>query len=123
MLWLYMTAAGVGALLGLLWRRVIAVVAASAVLMTITVVVMTLRQRSLLEVVVNIPMLLTTLQLSYFAALMLTPHHRLIGETSLRRPSIANNPQGQLLSEGPRAQDVDEQPMMQPLAPTANPDR
>src|SRR5215470_10832635 len=105
MLWLYMTAAGAGALLGLLWRRVIVVVAASVALIAVAVVVMTLRQRSLLEVVVNIPLLLTTLQLGYLVALMLTPRHHLFGETSQRCPPIANNPQGQLLSEGPLAQD------------------
>ena len=71
MLWLYVAAAGAGALLGLLWLRVIAVLAGSGVLVAITVVFMTIRQSTLLEVVLNLFMLLATFQFSYLVALML----------------------------------------------------
>jgi hypothetical protein len=70
MLWLYVGAAGVGALLGLLWLRVIAVLVASVVLVATAIVLMTVRQWSLLGAVVNLLILLATLQFSYLVALM-----------------------------------------------------
>jgi hypothetical protein len=72
MLWLYIAAAGAGALLGLLWLRVLAVLAGSVILMAITVDWMTLQQRPFLEGVINVFMLLAILQFSYLAALMLS---------------------------------------------------
>jgi hypothetical protein len=72
MLWLYIAAAGAGALLGLLWLRVLAVLAGSVILMAITVVWMTLQQRPFLEGVINVFMLLAILQFSYLATLMLS---------------------------------------------------
>ena len=71
MLWLYVAAAGAGALLGLLGLRVIAVLVGSVVLVTATVAFMAVRQFPLLEAVVNVLMLLATLQFSYLVALML----------------------------------------------------
>ena len=71
MLWLYVAAAGAGALLGLLWLRVIAVLAGSAILVATTIVFMAVRQSTLLEVVLNLLMLLATFQFSYLVALML----------------------------------------------------
>ena len=72
MLWLYVVAAGAGALLGLLWLRVIAILAGSIVLVATSVVFMTVQQWPLLEAIVNLLMLLATLQFSYLVALMLS---------------------------------------------------
>jgi hypothetical protein len=71
MLWLYVVAAGAGALLGLLWLRVMAILAGSIVLVATTVAFMTVQQWPLLEAIVNLLMLLATLQFSYLVALML----------------------------------------------------
>ena len=72
MLWLYIAAAGVGTLLGLFWLRVLAVLAGSVMLVAISVVWMTLQQWPLLGAVINVFMLLATLQFSYLAMLMLS---------------------------------------------------
>jgi len=65
MLWLCITAAGAGALLGLALMRVVAVFAASVTLAVSAVVLMRLGQWTLLEAIVYTFMLLGTLQFSY----------------------------------------------------------
>jgi hypothetical protein len=70
MLWLYVVAAGSGALLGLFSLRVIAVLVGSVVLVATTVVFMTVAQWPLLQAVVNVVLLLATLQFSYLVALL-----------------------------------------------------
>jgi hypothetical protein len=69
MLWLYIAAAGAGTLLGLLRLRVLAVLAGSVVLMSITIL---FGRWSLLGTVVNLFLLLATLQFSYLGALLLS---------------------------------------------------
>jgi hypothetical protein len=71
MFWLYVAAAGSGALLGLFSLRVIAVLVGSVVLLATTVAFMTVEQWPLLVAFVNVLLLLTTLQFSYFLALLL----------------------------------------------------
>ena len=61
MLWLYVVAAGTGALLGLLWLRAPAIPVGLVVL----VVLMALRHWPLLEAVVHAYLLMVTFQLSY----------------------------------------------------------
>jgi hypothetical protein len=72
MLWLYIAAAAAGALLGLLWLRVLAVLAGSLVFVAITIGLTTIERWSLLEAVVNVLMLLATLQFSYLVMLVLS---------------------------------------------------
>ena len=72
MQWLYIAAAGAGALVGLLWLRVLVVVAGSVVLVGISVVWMTLQQWPLLGAAINVFALLATLQFCYLVALMLS---------------------------------------------------
>jgi hypothetical protein len=72
MLWLYMAGAGAGALFGLLRLRVLAVLAGSVVLMAIAILLAALGHWPLLEAVVNVFLLLATLQFSYLAALLLS---------------------------------------------------
>ena len=72
MLWLYIAAAGAGALLGLLRLRVLAVFAGSVVLIAITVVLAALGHWPILGAIINAFLMLTTLQFSYLAAVMLS---------------------------------------------------
>jgi hypothetical protein len=76
MLWLYIAAAGAGALLGLLRLRVLAVLAGSVVLMAITILFAAPGHWSLLGTVVNLFLLLATLQFSYLGALLLSSAKR-----------------------------------------------
>jgi len=69
MLWLHIAAAGAGALLGLLWLPVLAVPAGLVVLVALAVVLMTLRHWPLLQAIVNLFVLLATLQIGYLIAL------------------------------------------------------
>jgi len=89
MLWLYIAAAGAGALLGLLRQRVLAVLAGSVVLMAITILFAAPGHLSLLETVVNLFLLLATIQFSYLAALLLSSATRVASrdrfDTSTRR--------------------------------------
>jgi len=71
MLWLYIAAAGTGALLGLLRLRVLAVLALSVILVATSVVWMTFFQWPLLGAAINVVTLPTTLQFSYLLALTL----------------------------------------------------
>ena len=71
MLWLYIAAAGAGALLGLLRLRVLAVLALSVILVATSVVWMTFFQWPLLGAAINVVTLPTTLQFSYLLALTL----------------------------------------------------
>ena len=72
MLWLYLAAAGSGALFGLLRLRVLAVVAGSIVLVAMTAALAGLGHWPLLEAVVTVFLLQVTLQFSYLAALILS---------------------------------------------------
>ena len=65
MLWLFIVAAGTGALLGLARLRVLAVFAASLALAVTAVVLLSLAHWALLEIIVYTFMLLGTLQCSY----------------------------------------------------------
>jgi len=65
MLWLFITAAGTGALLGLALWRVLAVFAASLALAVTTVILLSLAHWGLLGTIVYTLMLLGTLQCSY----------------------------------------------------------
>ena len=69
MLWLYIAAAGVGALLGLLWVRLLALLAGSVVLVA-AAIVMAAGHWPPLEAVINVFLLLATLQFSYLVALV-----------------------------------------------------
>jgi len=69
MLWLYVAAAAAGALLGLSSLRAPAVLAGSVVFVAIAVVLMAFRRWPLLEAVINVFMLLATLQFSYLVGL------------------------------------------------------
>lgn len=70
MLWLFITAAGIGALLGLAVLRVLAVFAASVALAVTTVVSLSLAHWSLLETIVCTFMLLAAFQYSYIIGFM-----------------------------------------------------
>jgi len=72
MVWLYVATAGAGALLGLLRLRVPAIVWGSVVLMAITIPLVALGHWPPLETVINLLLLLPTLQFSYLAALLLS---------------------------------------------------
>lgn len=72
MLWLYIAAAGAGALLGLLRLRVLAVLVVSVILVAISVVWTTYEQWPVSEAAINVFALLATLQFSYLVALMLS---------------------------------------------------
>jgi hypothetical protein len=72
MLWLYIAAAGAGALLGLLRLRVLAVLVGSVVLVAIIVVLAALGHWPLLGTIINVLLMLATLQLSFLAAVMLS---------------------------------------------------
>ena len=65
MLWLFIVAAGTGALLGLARLRVLAVFAASLALAVTAVVLLSLAHGGVLEIIVHTFMLLGTLQFSY----------------------------------------------------------
>jgi hypothetical protein len=69
MLWLYIAAAGAGALLGLLWLPVLAVPAGLIVFVALAVIFMTVRHWPLLQAIVNVFILLATLQIGYLIAL------------------------------------------------------
>ena len=71
MLWLVITVAGTGVLFGL-WLRVPAVLAISAALVPIPVLLITLRQWSLLEATAFLFLLLTVLQVGYLIGLVLS---------------------------------------------------
>jgi hypothetical protein len=72
MLWLYIAAAGAGALLGLFRLRVLAVLALSVILVATSVVWMTFFQPwPLLGAAINVVTLPATLQFSYLVALTL----------------------------------------------------
>jgi len=70
MLWLIITAAGAGVLLGLTLLRALAVFAASVALSVTAVVSMTLGHWPLLEIIVYTFMLLAALQCSYLIGLI-----------------------------------------------------
>ena len=70
MLWLYIAAAGVGSLLGLLWLRLLALLAGSVVLVAVAIVMAALGHWPPLEAVINVFQLLATLQFSYLVALV-----------------------------------------------------
>jgi hypothetical protein len=70
MLWLYIAAAGVGSLLGLLWLRLLALLAGSVVLVAVAIVMAALGHWPPLEAVINVFLLLATLQFSYLVALV-----------------------------------------------------
>jgi len=72
MLWLYIAAAGAGALLGLLRLRVLAVLVGSVVLVAITVVLAALGHWPLLGTIITVFLMLATLQFSFLAAVMLS---------------------------------------------------
>ena len=69
-LWLYIAAAGVGALLGLLWLRLLALLAGSVVLVAVAIVMAALGHWPPLKAVINVFLLLATLQFSYLVALV-----------------------------------------------------
>jgi len=69
-LWLYITAGGVGALLGVVSILACEVLAVSVVVVAIAVALMRLQHWALVAVPVNAFMLLPTLQSGYFLALM-----------------------------------------------------
>jgi len=71
MLWLLVAVGAFAVLIGL-WLRVPAVLVASMALAATTVVLMTLGQRPLLEAIVFIFTLLTTLQVGYLAGVILS---------------------------------------------------
>jgi hypothetical protein len=89
MLWLYIAAAGAGALLGLLRLRVLAVFAGSVVLVAITVVLAALGHWPILGAIINVFLVLAALQLSYLAAVVLSNATRVVSrdrfDTSTRR--------------------------------------
>ena len=87
MLWLYIAAAAVGALLGLLGLRVLAVVAGSVALLGITVVLAALGHWSRLEAVISTFLLLSTLQFSYLAAFLLSSVMRVGSRDPSRHPT------------------------------------
>ena len=71
MLWLFIVAAGTGALLGLARLRVLAVFAGSVALAVTAVVLLSLAHWALLEIIVYTFMLLGTLQCSYVIAFVI----------------------------------------------------
>jgi hypothetical protein len=73
MLWLYIAAAGAGVLLGLLWLRALSVLAGSVVLVAITISMAARGHWPPLESVMNMFLLLATLQFSYLLALIFPP--------------------------------------------------
>jgi hypothetical protein len=78
MLWLYVVAAGTGALLGLLWLRAPAIPA-----LVILVVLMAFRHWPLLEAIINAYLLVVTFQLSYLVGVYAT---QLSGTRSVQGP-------------------------------------
>jgi len=68
--WLYIAAAGVGALRGLLWLRLLAILTGSVVLVAGAIVMAALVHWPPLEAVINVFLLLATLQVSYLVALL-----------------------------------------------------
>jgi hypothetical protein len=89
MLWFYLVAAGAGALLGLIRLRILAVLAGSVGLVAVSIVLAALGHWSLLEAVINMFLLLATLQFSYLAALLVSSTMRVASrdrfDTSTRR--------------------------------------
>jgi hypothetical protein len=71
MLWLVITVAGTGILFGL-WLRVPSLVAISAALVPIPVLLITLKQWALLEAIAFLFLLLTLLQIGYLIGLVLS---------------------------------------------------
>ena len=90
MLWLYIAAAGAGALLGLLRLRVLAVLAVSIILAAISVVWTTIEQWPVTGAAVNVFTLLATLQFSYLVVLVLS----VLGRDRRRGPSWVPLPAG-----------------------------
>jgi len=91
MLWLFITAAGTGALLGLALLRVLPVLTASVALALTAVVLMTLGQRPLLEIIVYTFMLLTTLQCSYLVGFIYSSRQMRNTVTEVTYPPAQDN--------------------------------